>query len=234
MAEWGAKGNKSSSKKRSAPLSETIYHEIKRRILENEYPPGFQALEMSLAADFNASRTPVREALLRLEKERLVEIIPRHGMRVLPMAADDMLEIYQVMTKLESLVVELIATRKPDDVELRPLQEATRRMRQALDADDLDAWPDADDRFHRTMLEMAGNKRLAAIVNGFWDQTHRAQRVTIRLRKKPERSTANHIRLIEAFRRGDTSLARKIHEAQRRTSHAELIDILARYHLRHF
>jgi len=234
MVERWVKGKKSGSKSRSVPLSETIYHEIKRRILENEYPPGFQALEMSMAADFSASRTPVREALLRLEKERLVEIIPRHGMRVLPISADDMLEIYQVMTNLESLVVELIATRKPADAELRPLEDATRQMQQALDADDLDAWTEADDRFHRKMIEMAGNKRLAAIVNEFWDQTHRAQRVTIRLRKKPERSTANHIRLVDAFRRGDPARARKIHETQRRTSHAELIDILARYHLRQF
>lgn len=234
MAERQVARRKGGAGGRSVPLSKVIYDEIKRRILENEYAPGFQALEMSLAEDFSASRTPVREALLQLEKERLVEIIPRHGMRVLPMAADDMLEIYQVMTSLEALVVELIAARKPGEAELKPLEEATKRMRAALDADDLDAWTEADDQFHRTMIEMAGNRRLAAVINGFWEETHRAQRVTIRLRQKPERSTANHMRLIEAFRRGDPALAREIHETQRRTSHAELIDILARYDLRQF
>jgi DNA-binding GntR family transcriptional regulator len=65
-------------------LVDTAYEALRRRILDNTYPPGHQALEQALAAELGISRTPLREALIRLQKEGLVEVIPRHGMRVLP------------------------------------------------------------------------------------------------------------------------------------------------------
>lgn len=213
--------------------TEAVYREIKRRILENEYSPGHHALELGLANEFGVSRTPLREALVRLENEGLVEIIPRHGMRVLPMSAEDMLEIYQIMTSLETLAVGIIAERGLREADLKALEAATDDMAKALDTDDLDAWAEADDRFHQIMLDLTKNRRLVNTVNGFWDQTHRAQRLTLRLREKPLRSTTNHRRLIEALRKGDADLARQIHGTQRQKSHEELIDILERYAIRH-
>ena len=77
------------------------------------------------------SRTPVREALVRLAREGLVEVRSRHGMCVLPVSADDMRDIYQVLTALESTAVELVARRRPDAKELEPLVEASRDMAKA-------------------------------------------------------------------------------------------------------
>ena len=75
--------------KAKAPFSEVAYNELRRRILENEMPAGFQATEQEVAELLNMSRTPTREALVRLSNEGLVQIRPRHGMRVLPVSADD-------------------------------------------------------------------------------------------------------------------------------------------------
>ncbi|MCG8511735.1 MAG: GntR family transcriptional regulator [Rhodospirillales bacterium] len=225
----GATGGKRPKESRT----EAVYREIRRRILENEYSPGHNALELDLANEFGVSRTPLREALIRLENEGLVEIIPRHGMRVLPMSAEDMLEIYQIMTVLETLAVGIIADRGLRPADVTALEAATDDMAKALAADDLDAWAEADDRFHQIMLDLTKSRRLVSTVNGFWDQTHRAQRLTLRLREKPVRSTENHRRLIEAFKKGDAELARSIHSTQRQKSHEELIDILERYAIRH-
>src|SRR5882757_2651772 len=67
-------------------LVDRAYREIRRRILDNEYPPAHQVLEHELAAELGMSRTPVREALIRLKNEKFIQIIPRHGMRVVPLS----------------------------------------------------------------------------------------------------------------------------------------------------
>src|SRR4051812_30542921 len=89
------------------------YDTIKRQIMDNELGPGEQVLERDLALRLGVSRTPVHEALIRLESEGLVEVLPRHGMRVLPVSPEDMLQIYEILTSLESTAAELLAELRP-------------------------------------------------------------------------------------------------------------------------
>ena len=70
-------------------LVDTAYEWIRRRILDNVWPPGHRALEQEVALELGMSRTPVREALVRLQNDGLVEVVPRHGMRVLPVSPQD-------------------------------------------------------------------------------------------------------------------------------------------------
>ena len=102
-----------------ASQAQRAYGAIKRQILDNEMPAGFQALEHELAARLGMSRTPVREALIRLEREGLIEIVPRKGMRVVPISTEDMREIYEVITALEARAAERLAERRPsrDDLD---------------------------------------------------------------------------------------------------------------------
>ena len=92
---------------------EQAYRIIRQRILDNVYPAGYRALEREFAEELSLSRTPVREALLRLQSEGLIELIPRHGARVLPVSAGDMREIYDVLTALESMAAEIVTRRRP-------------------------------------------------------------------------------------------------------------------------
>ena len=73
------------------------YAEIRRRILDNYYAPGHHVLEQELAADLGMSRTPVREALVKLQNERFVQLIPRHGMRVVPLSIQELREVYDTV-----------------------------------------------------------------------------------------------------------------------------------------
>lgn len=214
-------------------LVEVAYQAIRRRILDNAYPPGFQALEQSLATDLGISRTPVREALIRLQKEGLVEVIPRHGMRVLPVSPNDMKEIYEILTALEGTAAELAAKRRPTEEELSPLERASRDMAKALRADDLDAWAEADERFHRHLIEISGNRLLAQAVLNFWDRAHRVRRLTLRLRPKPVNSTKEHLALVERIRAGDPRGANEVNRAHRSRASRELLAILERYRLQH-
>lgn len=212
-------------------LVDAAYAEIRRRILDNLWPPGHQALEQALALELGMSRTPVREALIRLANEGLVEVVPRHGMRVLPVSASDMQEIYEILTSLEAMAAELVARRKPSPAELAPLEKASCDMDKALEKDDLDAWAEADERYHRHLIELCGNRKLAGIVTNYWDRAHRARMFTLRLRPKPVSSTREHLAVVEAIRRGDAVAARELHRAHRERGSRELTDILGRYRL---
>lgn len=227
----GAHGDGAAFRRRTS--TETTYLQIKERILDNEFPPGFQILEQVLALRLGVSRTPVREALIRLQDEGLVEVIPRHGMRVLPLSFDDMKEIYEILTSLEPLAAELLARRKPGTAELAPLVEASSSMAAALEADDLEAWATADEAYHLRLLALCGNRRLSAMVMACWDQAHRARMFTLRLRRRPERSTREHMAVVAAIGRGDANAARELYRRHRQRGGRELLDILRRHHFRH-
>lgn len=205
---------------------EMAYKAIRQRILENVYPAGHRALEQEYADELRLSRTPVREALLKLAGEGLVEVIPRHGTRVLPVSTDDMREIYQMLTALEPMAAELVANKKLPAADLKPLIEASRDMTAALKADNLDAWAEADERYHRLLIALAGNRLLADTVQGLWDRAHRARMVTLRLRPKPMHSTAEHNAIVEAIRAGDALEAARLYRSHRERGSSELLAIL--------
>jgi DNA-binding GntR family transcriptional regulator len=210
---------------------ERVYRAMRARILDNVWPPGYQALEQALALEMGVSRTPVREALIRLHNEGLIEVVPRHGMRVLPVSPGDMAEIYAILTSLESLAAELAARRKPGKAQLAPLDEACREMETALAADDLDAWAKADERFHLQLVSLCGNRRLAEVVINFWERAHRARMVTLRMRPRPVHSTREHRAVVKAIRAGDAAKARDLHRAHRERGAAELTAILKQFRL---
>jgi DNA-binding GntR family transcriptional regulator len=212
-------------------LVEQAYREIRNRILENIWVPGYQALEQEIAAMLGMSRTPVREALIRLEKESFVQIVPRHGVRVLPVSPEDMREIYEVLTALECIAAERLALRKPSPEELQPLLDATQRMSDALDREDLDAWAKADETFHWMLVSLSGNKLLLETVMGYWDRAHRARLFTLRLRPKPVNSTLEHRQLVERIAAGDAAGAVAINRQHRERASRELVVIFERYRL---
>jgi len=214
-----------------ASLVEGAYQQMRRRILDNVWPPGQQKLEQEIALELGMSRTPVREAMVRLANEGLLEVIPRRGMRVLPVSPNDMKEIYEVLGALESAAAEMLAARRPAEAELKPLITATRAMEKALARDDLDAWAAADESFHEQLVTMAGNKVLADTVFAYWDRAHRARMFTLRLRPKPVDSTKEHMALVERLRKGDAAGAGKVNREHRQRASRELLAIFERFRL---
>lgn len=212
-------------------LVDEAYEQIRRRILDNAWPPGHRALEQEVALALGMSRTPVREALLRLQADGLVEVIPRHGMRVLPVSPDDMREIYQILTALECMAAELLAERKPTDKVLQPLVVASKAMDKALKAEDLDAWAAADERFHAHLVELCGNRQLQATALNYWDRAHRARMFTLRLRPKPANSTKEHMQMVERLRAGDAAGAAAVTRAHRERASRELVAIFEQFKL---
>ena len=92
-------------------MVDSAYRQLRKQILSNELPPGSETLEADLGRALGMSRTPVREAIVRLEYEGLVEVVPRRGIRVVPITLRDIREINEVLGWLEVLAAEKVAAR---------------------------------------------------------------------------------------------------------------------------
>jgi DNA-binding GntR family transcriptional regulator len=212
-------------------LVETAYGELKRRILRAELPPGAQVLEEELAVMLGMSRTPVREAAVRLEQEGFLEIVPRRGFRVTRLSKRAVREINEVLECLEIQAAERLAARRITPEELRLLEEAVARMDAALEGEDPQAWAQADYEFHTLLIELCGNGHLAEVARNFLDKAHRFRLLTLPLRAKPVYSNVNHAAVVEAVRRNDPQTAQDIHRAHKRRWARELSDLLDRMDL---
>lgn len=204
------------------------YQEIRRRILENELLPGVQMLETEVADLLGMSRTPVREALIRLAEEGLVDVRPRHGMSVRPVSPQDMKEIYDVLTSLEATAAALAAGRGLDEAALAELDAAVSEMDAALERGDLKAWAEADQRFHDLLVVDSGNRRLKDIVDTVRDQAHRVRMATLNLRPTPVDSNDDHRAVVAAIRRRDADAAWRAHHNHRKRSGSMLVELLKR------
>jgi DNA-binding GntR family transcriptional regulator len=206
------------------------YARLKEEIRTNRMPPGFQLPEPELALRFGMSRTPIREALIRLEAEGLVELIPRRGVRVLPIQPQDMAEIYEILTSVEPDAAAALAARNLSDEELAPLVRATATMEAALEQGDREKWAEAGELFHMLLLELHGNKRLSIMVGKLFDQAHRARMITLRLRPLPVQSTQEHSEILTNLRRGDPDAVRAVFRRHRTRAAEELLDILEQFY----
>ena len=211
--------------------AERAYREIRRLILNNELPAGIHMLEKELADLLQMSRTPVHEAMIRLAEEGMVEIKPRHGMRVLPVSAEDMQEIYQILTALESEAAEEIAREGVSEATMSALRRTVDDMDRALEKDDLPAWAQSDDQFHQLLMESCPNRRLRSLVSQFLAQSHRVRMLTLRLRPKPVGSNEDHEALLDAIERRDADAARSIHRQHRVRNGRMLVGLLKDYGL---
>jgi len=212
----------------SSSMVERAYKELKARILTNRFQSGEYILEDELSKLLQMSRTPVREALVQLQNEGHVQLVPRRGARIVPLTIRDIREIYDLLQTLEAHAAELISVREDRQQLVDALRGHIEEMRAALSEDDLDRWAAANERFHRELVAASGNERLIRFTSTLLDQSHRVRVFTLRLRKPPGRSTQNHADLLRAIAKGDAQEARSIHVRHKDEWLAELTSIVER------
>jgi len=161
---------------RRPSLVEDAYRALKTAIRDNVFPAGYQGSEQEIAVRLGMSRTPVHEAIIRLQEEGLVRVLSKRGVMVCPLSPEDMREVYDIVIALEAAAAELLAGLPKDErrVVVVALEGINAEMEAALRKDDLDAWARADERFHQTLVEGCGNGRIARIAQTVMDQSHRA------------------------------------------------------------
>lgn len=212
--------------------SQRAVQDLRELIFTGELAAGTDHLESELADRLGVSRTPVREATLMLEAQGLLEVRPRKGVRILSLSADDMYEIYEVLTELESLASFRAAEAGYSETELAALAGTLDDMETAVANEDRESWARADAAFHDELVRLGGNSRIAMIVGNFNDQVRRARTLTLHMRPMPKKSNEDHRALYEAILRGDKEDARRIHWNHRTEARKMLIEILERHGLK--
>nr|WP_321250658.1 GntR family transcriptional regulator [uncultured Ruegeria sp.] len=205
--------------------------DLRRMILSGELAAGTDHLESELAETLGMSRTPIREAALMLESKGLLEMRPRKGVRILPVSSDDMREIYDILTELESLAAQRAAEAGYSVDELAVLAGSIANMDQAIEAEDLEAWAEADELFHQELVRLGGNKRVEAIVAMMSDQVRRARATTLFIRPLPVKSNEDHRVVFQAISEGRPDTARERHREHRLQAQAMLCGILEKHRL---
>ncbi|WP_373867384.1 GntR family transcriptional regulator [Microvirga aerophila] len=216
-------------------LVEDAYRALKDAIRNNVFPPGYQGSEQEMALRLGMSRTPVHEAIIRLQEDGLVRVLSKRGVTVCPLAPEDIREIYEVIIAIEAMAAELLAALPDEERHLvaDELKEATSDMEQALRDDDLLAWAAADDLFHRTLVERCGNSRIRRIAQTVTDQAHRARMLTLKLRSKPTGSIAAHRDIIAAIRKGKAAEAHQQARQHRIGARDELVPLIMSVGIKH-
>ncbi|WP_338662120.1 GntR family transcriptional regulator [Pararoseomonas sp. SCSIO 73927] len=206
-------------------LAESAYRALRTRLLDMSLAPGDEATEGELATGLGMSRTPVHEAVLRLQSEGFLAVRPRRGLRVLPIDPAGMAETYEVLIALEGAAAARLAA-NPNRGASAAMAHATESMRAALSAGDRRAWAAADDAFHRALLQGCGNARLARLAQEAADLAQRARLATAALRPEPATSADEHARILAALKAADPEAARAAVSAHRQRASAEILRTL--------
>lgn len=205
--------------------------QLRGLIFSGQLAAGTDHLESELATRLGMSRTPVREALLRLEGQGLLQVRPRKGVRITSFSPRDMAEVYDVLTELESLAAAKAASRNLTDADLSVMSQAITDMDTALAVDRREDWAAADDVFHSELVRHGDNNRVQMISEMMADQVRRARLVTLYMRPAPTKSNDDHRQVVDAIRRGDPDRARRVHRQHRIAAKEVLINLLERHHL---
>ena len=155
------------------PLRDVVFNTLRQAILKGELKPGERLMEIQLANKLGVSRTPVREAIRKLELEGLVLMIPRKGAEVAEITRQDMEDVLEVRTALEELAVK-DACDHITDAQLSELKKASNEFKKALlEGKDLVTCADADMHFHDVILSATNNRRLIQMLNNLREQMYR-------------------------------------------------------------
>jgi DNA-binding GntR family transcriptional regulator len=210
------------------PLTDIAYRRIKAAILDGSLPPSLLVSEHQIATRLAMSRTPVHQAIVRLEQEGWIELLPRRGLLIAPVSAPDMLDVYEALLALEVAAVGRLTSRltPENDPALLELEQACDDADAALEEGDLPGWAAADDRFHALLVDLSGNRHIARLARSVMEQAQRARLLTLKLRPRPNASNADHRAILEAIKARDQDLACARMRAHRQRGMDVLLPIL--------
>lgn len=189
--------------------ADTIAKELEELIFAGTFSDGDRLDEVRLAEQFGVSRTPLREALQRLSRSGLVELIPRRGAFVRQPGPVELMEMFEVMAEIEAVCGRLAAMRI-SDAALADLQDANVKCQAAIDAQDPDTYYAENERFHLIIYQQSGNSFLSSEAAALHRRLKPFRRQQLRLRGRMTQSMTEHKEIVEALEQGNAERAANI------------------------
>lgn len=197
------------SKNRTVKPNANLHFEILRKIVTGEFQPGQRLVEEELALEFQVSRTPIREILIKLERDGVVLRLRNHGARVTAFTPDDVEQIYEIRKALECLGVRNAAK----NLKLIDLLEFERRMEESSmskDAHFVQKELGLDFEFHKLIMSHSGNRRLATYLENLSMLVHSLQLLSYRVEQHAKAVNDEHLAVVRALLRRDADLAERL------------------------
>lgn len=205
---------------RTQSLADRVFERLEKDILTGAYARGEVLTEMALVENLGVSRTPIREALLRLEEEHLIEVSGR-GVTVLGITNEDLLDIYAIRMRIEGMAAGMAAARRTEE-ELCELREALSLQEYYVTRADADHIKSQDSEFHRILYRLSGSRILAATLEPLHRKVQKYRKSSVQKGSRAEASLMEHKEIFLAIERGDSEAAERAMTAHVRNAAAHI------------
>ncbi|MDR1159944.1 MAG: GntR family transcriptional regulator [Syntrophomonadaceae bacterium] len=200
------------------PLRELVLDALRTAIINGDLRPRERLMEIQLAEELGVSRTPIREALRKLELEGFVVIMPRKGAYVADMSLKDIINAFEIRAALEGLAAALAAERITEE-EIEHMEKLLAEKNEAVNKMDVSRVISVDTRFHDALYTASRNEKLLGIVNNLRDQIQRFRTTSLAYPGRMQQSLQEHRAIVEAIQSRDSTLSRQ--SAQEHVENAE-------------
>ena len=190
------------------PLRDVVFNTLRQAILRGELQPGERLMEIHLADKLGVSRTPIREAIRKLELEGLVLMIPRKGAVVAEITEKSLRDVLEVRRALEELAMKLACERISDE-EIEELKVVAKEFEEALKTGDVTVYAEADVKFHDIIYRTTDNQRLIQLLYNLREQMYRYRVEYLKRDDSHDTLLAEHQRIIETLEKRDSDEAVK-------------------------
>ena len=192
------------------PLRDVVFNTLRQAILRGELKPGERLMEIQLANKLGVSRTPIREAIRKLELEGLVLMIPRKGAEVAQITEKSLRDVLEVRRALEELAVQLACDRMTKEG-MQELKQAAKEFEALLgSASDITAVAEADVAFHDLIYLATDNQKLISLLNNFREQMYRYRVEYLKLKERHPQIIQEHNAIVESIEKGEKERATKV------------------------
>jgi DNA-binding GntR family transcriptional regulator len=202
------------------PLREVVFETIREAIITGHLRPGERLMEIQLAEEMGVSRTPVREAMRKLELEGFLVMMPRKGAYVAGISLKDITDVFEIRAALDSLAAGLAAERITEE-ELETLERSLLLVVESADQNDLKGIVSTDTDFHDIIYKASRNERLIQIVNNLREQIQRFRTTSLAFPGRMRIAVDEHRKIVEAIAERNVALAQAL--AQEHIENAENI-----------
>jgi DNA-binding GntR family transcriptional regulator len=206
-------------------LLDRAYDYIRSGIEKRTFQAGDNLYDSQIATTLGMSRTPVREALRRLEREGIVASIPRRGWTVPRLRVDDLIQIFEIKESLEGMLARKAVGRMTEEV-IAELESAITDLEAAAAAGDRDGWLSADRRWHRILYGAAGNERAREMISSLNSQWNRFRFWIMALEGRMGRSAAEHRAIHQQVLAGDGAAAEARMKEHLASMRADIVDLV--------
>ncbi|MDS1030293.1 GntR family transcriptional regulator [Bacillota bacterium LX-D] len=207
------------------PLREIVFEALREAIISGSLKPGERLMEVQLAEEMGVSRTPVREAIRKLELEGFVVMLPRKGAYVADISSKDIADVYEIRSALEALAAGLAAERITDE-ELEELQRILVKVSESAESHDLETLINVDTEFHDVLYKASRNERLVQIISNLREQIQRFRSQTLSYPGRMKNALEEHKKIVEAIADRNVALASRLAQEHIESAENSMLEAL--------